>query len=87
MRRRFNSKLNVSGEYIRKTRIEKKFSRAYVCKQLDLYGINFHGNELYKIECGQKTLKDFELLALCIILDLNYDELKKFIINDLEEDK
>ena len=76
--RKFNSKFNVTGEYIRNARIEKHFTRPYVCKQLDLYGINFHVNELYKIEHGEKALKDFELIALCIILDLDYDVLRLY---------
>ena len=33
------------------------------------------------ISVNKKSVKDFELIALCIVLDINFDELKKLIEN------
>ena len=42
-----------------------------------MLGIELDRFELYKIETAKKSVKDFELVALCMILDINMNELKK----------
>ena len=46
-----------------------------------LLGIELDRFELYKIETCKKSVKDFELIALCVVLDIDFDELKKLIEN------
>lgn len=50
-------------------------------RKLELLGIELDRFELYKIETCKKSVKDFELIALCIVLDIDFDELKKLIEN------
>ena len=33
---------------------------------------------IYRIENNQMIVKDFELVAFCIVLDINFNDLKKF---------
>ena len=35
-------------------------------------------NEIYRIEHSQMIVKDFELVAFCIVLDINFNDLKRF---------
>jgi len=35
--------------------------------------------ELYKIETGKTSVKDFETIGLCIVLDIDFEELKKLV--------
>ena len=47
-------------------------------RKLELLGIELDRFELYKIETSKKSVKDFELIALCIVLDIDFEELKKY---------
>ena len=73
--RKFNSKSNISGYIISKIREEKDITKEEVCRQLQLIGINIDRVHLYRIEKCKVILKDFELLAICRILKINFDEL------------
>lgn len=74
--RKFNEKSNLAGEIIEKYRIDKHMSREYLAEQLQLLGINIDRTHLLRIEKGKVILKDFELLAICRILSINYSELE-----------
>lgn len=52
-------------------------------RKLELLGIELDRFELYKIETSKKSVKDFELIALCIVLDIDFEELKKILENYL----
>ena len=77
--RKYNEKSNVSGEIIAKIREEKKISKEELCRQLQLLGINIDRFHLYRIERGAVILKDFELIAICKILKINFDNLKDLV--------
>ena len=48
---------------------------------LDTYGIYINTDELLRIEKNQLLVKDFELVAIAQILDIDLNQLK----NDLED--
>ena len=50
-----------------------------LCKKLQLVGLNIDRWHLYKIINGKVILKDFELIIICNILNLDMNELKKLI--------
>ena len=56
------------------------FSKEEVCRRVQLYGIDLHRVELYRMEKGISIVKDFELVALCNVLDIDYNtEIKPII--------
>ena len=59
---------------LKQHREQKKYSKT--SHKLELLGIELDRFELYKIETAKKSVKDFELIALCIVLNINMDELK-----------
>ena len=73
--RKFNNKSNISGNLIKQIREDKGISKEDLCKQLQLLGINIDRVHLYRIENGRVILKDFELIAICKILNINMDQL------------
>lgn len=73
--KKFNNQSNITGELIKKVRISKGFTKEDVCKKLQLLGINVDRVELYRMETNKMIIKDFELVALCKILDINYNDL------------
>lgn len=74
--RKINEKSNIFGELIEKYRIEKNISRVNLAEQLKSLGINMDRTHIFRIEKGKVILKDFELIAICMILNINYAELE-----------
>ena len=54
-------------------------SRADVSRELDLIDIPINPDELYRIERQAMILKDYELIAICMILGIDYNDLIKVI--------
>lgn len=76
--KKFGNRSNFSGELIRSTRQKKKLKKVDVCRELELIGVAINPDELYRIESCKMVLKDFELVALCYVLDIDFNDLKKF---------
>lgn len=82
MLKRYNNKKNISGTLIRNAREEKGMSKVRLSQLLDTYGIYINTDELLRIEKNQLlVVKDFELVAIAQILDIDLNQLK----NDLED--
>lgn len=81
MLKRYNNKKNISGILIRNAREEKGMSKVRLSQLLDTYGIYINTDELLRIEKNQLLVKDFELVAIAQILDIDLNQLK----NDLED--
>ncbi len=77
--RKFNGKSNLLGQLIENALKKKNMKKQDFCKKLQLMGINIEYVHLFRIIKGTVILKDFELLAMCKILDLDYDELKNLV--------
>ena len=77
--KKFNNCRNVIGNLVKKHREEKHYTKADLSHKLELLGIELDRFELYKIETAKTSVKDFELIGLCIVLDINFEELKKLI--------
>ena len=75
--KKFNNKRNVIGNIIKKHREEKHYTKAMLSSKLELLGIELDRFELYKIETSKTSVKDFELIGLSIVLDIDFEELKK----------
>ena len=61
-------------------RKKKGYSKEEVCRRVQLHGVYIHRVELYRMEMGLSIVKDFELIALCDVLDIDYNkEVRKLI--------
>lgn len=78
--KKLDNKKNVSGEYLKKIRLERKLNRTEMSVALQLKGLSITPEEIYRIETGRVYLKDFELIAYCIVLDIDMNEIKKSYI-------
>ena len=72
-------KSNVIGNLIKKYREEKGLEKIEVSRLLQLHAVYLDSTELKRIEEGTQIVKDFELIGLCKVLDVNYDDLKNCI--------
>ncbi len=83
--KKFNEKRNIIGEIVQKNREKMNYSKTELSHKLELLGVELDRFELYKIETSKTSVKDFELVALCIVLNIDFNEIKKELENDIEK--
>ena len=59
--KKYDNKANVIGNLLLEHRNKKGLSKEEVCRRL------------YRMEKGISIIKDFELIALCKVLDIDYN--------------
>ena len=74
-KKNLNVKLNIVGHNLRKYIQLKKISQPEICRKLDLLGVTMYNSDIYEIEYGKKTVKDFEILAFCKVLGISLEDL------------
>lgn len=77
--RKFNGKSNISGSIIEKYRKLRNMSREDLAEKLQLLGLNIDRVTIYRIEQNNVILKDFELIAICEILNIGLEQLKPLL--------
>jgi len=77
--KKYNDEVNIVGKFLEKRRKEINLSKEEVSRQLQLHGVYLNRVELYRIENQKMILKDFELIALAIVLKINLEDLKSLI--------
>lgn len=82
--KKYNNQPNLVGKILSQSRREKGLSKADLCRKLELLGIEFDRNEIYRIENYRMSVKDFELIAFATVLDIDLNMLKKMIAEDLD---
>ena len=72
-----NGRNNLSGEKIRKLRIEypTKLSQRALADKMQLIGIDVDKNAIQRIESGKRFVTDIELKAFAEIFGVKVDEL------------
>lgn len=77
-RKRYNNRINVSGEKIRMIRESKDISREKMSSRLLLeLNIDLTVSSLIKIETNQRTVVDYELWGIAKILEVDMKDLIK----------
>lgn len=78
--KKYENQANVIGKLLQEHRENKGFSKEEDCRRVQLHGVYIHRVELYRMEKGLSIVKDFELIALCDVLDIDYyKEVRKLI--------
>lgn len=77
--KKYENKNNVLGDLAKKYRKRKNLTKSEVSRRLQLHAVYIDRIQLYRMETGQMIIKDFELIALCKVLDIPFDELKNII--------
>lgn len=75
---KFKDKSNFVGELIATSRKSANISQNKLASKMQLLGVNIGKNDISKIECSKRIIKDYELIAIKDILniDLNSIHLK-----------
>lgn len=77
--KKYNNQPNVIGKILAKARRKKGISKTDLCRKLELLGIEFDRNEIYRIENFRMSVKDFELIAFAAVLDIDLNSLREKI--------
>jgi len=77
--KKYENKNNVLGDLVKNYRKSKKLSKSEVSRRLQLHAVYVDRIQLYRMETGQMIIKDFELIALCKVLGIPFDELQNII--------
>ena len=77
---KYENNLNLVGPIINQKRIEKGYSLEKLSSKLLLLGINIPVTCLHRIENNQRTVRDYEICALSVALEVEVSELLKPII-------
>ena len=62
---KYNNKLNIIGDKVRKYREKEKLSLSQMSDKLMLMGIDIPKSSLQNIEKGKRVVKEYEFYALC----------------------
>ena len=79
MMKKYENKTNVIGELIKKKREEKGLSKAALSRKLELHAVYISPTALNKMETNRMIIKDFELIGLTKVLQIDYADLQNTI--------
>ncbi len=80
--KKLNGKANIVGTNIQKYRLQNDLSLRQLSDKLALYGINLYHSDIFDIENHNRLVKDFELKAICKVLNITYEQ----IFEDTDKD-
>lgn len=73
---KYNNKSNITGILINHARTRVGLSFEKLSSKLQLMNICLYPNDLFLIEKQERIIKDFELIAICQILQINLYDIK-----------
>ena len=73
--RNINGNLNIIGANIAKFRKLRGLSLRELSNKLALLGITLYHTDIFDIDNQTRTIRDFEILAICQALDISFEEL------------
>ena len=79
MMKKYENKTNVIGELIKKKREEKGLSKAALSRKLELHAVYISPTAINKMETNSMIIKDFELIGLTKVLQIDYADLQNTI--------
>lgn len=66
----FNGSKNICGQRVKEARKKLKLSQENLAARLQVEGVNIERDSVSRIEIGTRFVADYELAALCKILNV-----------------
>ena len=73
--KKLNGKSNVIGKNIKKYRELRNLTQRELSNKIALLGIDIYHSDISQIENQKLLLKDFEIIAICKVLNVTYEVL------------
>lgn len=83
----YNGHLNVSYKKIKEYRLKNNLSLSALSIKLALLGIDIPKQSIYKLETGERIIKDFELYALSYIFKVHMEDLLEDFVQELNQEQ
>lgn len=74
---KYENNLNLIGPILKQKRMEKGILLEKLSSKLLLLGVNIPVTCLHRIENNQRTVRDYEICALSVVLEIEVSELLK----------
>jgi len=84
LHKKFENNLNVISNNMKEIRTSKNISLSKLSDKLMLMGIDISKQSLYRIENNKRSVRDYELSGIALVLNVSTDELLKSFINTLK---
>lgn len=81
---KYDDKLNVIGNKVRKYREANNWSLTQLSNELMFIGLDIPKSSLTNIETGKRIVKEYEFYALCKIFGVTMEEMLSDFINELK---
>lgn len=79
--KKINGKSNVIGSNLKKYRNYRGFSQRELSNKLALLGVDIYPSDVSDIENEKLLIKDFEIIAICKVLNISYNQLFENVDN------
>ena len=66
----YNGKKNICGNRVKEARQKLRLSQESLAAKLQVEGVNIERDSVSRIEIGTRFVADYELLALCRVLNV-----------------
>ena len=73
--KKINGKSNVIGKNIKKYRKILGYSQRELSDKIALLGIDIYHADISLIENCKQSVKDFEIIAFCKVLNISYEQI------------
>ena len=71
----FNGRKNICGSRVKEARRKLKLSQENLAAKLQVEGVNIERDSVSRIEIGTRFVADYEIVALCKILNVTSEYL------------
>ena len=85
LHKKFDNNLNVISKNMKEIRTNKGISLAKLSDKLMLMGIDISKQSLYRIEKNERSVRDYELSAIALALEVSTDEILKSFIDVIKK--
>ena len=82
---KYNGKLNVIGNKIKKYRQIEHLSLSQLSNKLLLLGIDIPKSSLQNIETGKRVIKEYEFYAFCKVFNVSMEDMLRDFIKEIED--
>ena len=70
-----DGKNNVCGNRVAELRLRLGISQRELADRLQILGLDVDKNAIQRIEAGKRFVTDIEIIYICKVFDINYNEL------------
>lgn len=84
LHKKFEDNLNVISKNMKEIRTDKEISLSKLSDKLMLMGIDISKQSLHRIEKNERSVRDYEVSGIALVLGVTTDDLLKSFIDSIK---